>query len=785
MATKRELKKISQQAAKTRDKVKAEKDKKNAEEKLEKVKLLLTPAVDVIKEETTKEVSEEKELTLEEELEQLRELQEKILRREKRQKLTWDVKETDEFDHFDPTLSYEITGYRPINMTQGLDFDPTPFCEDGETYERTGKYITYPRGSKLYMDWWRERLKRCKEGYTVDNYTITGDHYYFLNFYRLPNVFNVKKAAEGRVESFPKFFAKQYEFFHYVKLAECLGKDVIALKARGVGFSEIGACLGVRPYITTRRARLLYTAASDTYLTGVLKKCWTQLEFVDLHTDGGFKRLRLKKNSETFKRASIVDSDGIEQGHMAEIEGIVADAPRKIRGDRCERLFFEEAGSNPALITSFNQAKALVELLGVRFGIRILWGTGGDTGPSIEGISKMYFNPVDYDILPYKHNYTDSGDTVLTGFFIPAYTMVNDYVDNRGVTNELLAKEYYEKERLKKASNSKNLMEYKSEYCFTAEEALLGEGDSRFDKEIITEQIANIEIHKNVPAPIQGDLIWQKDKDGNIDKSRPPFWRSDPRGKIFIVEQPMFNNNDQVTLPGTKLKEKQPYVNLYVAGIDSIDRGLQDSSGQKDVSDFCIVIKRRRIGLKDPKYVAIYKDRPKDIRTAYDTALKLLMWYNAKAVLESTHMSITTYFREQKKTQYLFKRPRATLPSNSNSNTKMYGTPATKDIIEHYLDLIESYIFDYCYHIDFIEVLKQLLKYSDENKRKFDIVAAMGMCELGDEELGSVSPIVKDNINKQWRDIGYYKDEDGIMRFGVIPSNKENYSLQQNGYRGY
>jgi len=32
-------------------------------------------------------------------------------------------------------------------------------------------------------------------------------------------------------------------------------------------------------------------------------------------------------------------------------------------------------------------------------------------------------------------------------------------------------------------------------------------------------------------------------------------------------------------------------------------------------------------------------------------------------------------------------------------------------------------------------MLQELLKYSYENKRKFDIVASMGMCELGDEEL--------------------------------------------------
>lgn len=69
---------------------------------------------------------------------------------------------------------------------------------------------------------------------------------------------------------------------------------------------------------------------------------------------------------------------------------------------------------------------------------------------------------------------------------------------------------------------------------------------------------------------------------------------------------------------------KDPYKNLYVAGIDSIDQGTADSATQTDVSDFCIIIKKRIYGMQEPKIVAMYKERPRDIRTAYDNAMKLL-----------------------------------------------------------------------------------------------------------------------------------------------------------------
>lgn len=106
--------------------------------------------------------------------------------------------------------------------------------EVGRTYERTGKYTAFRKGTKAYVDFWRGQIKRCVEGYTVGKYRITGDHYFFLNFYRMGIVNDKKKAGAGSEESFPFFTSKQYEFFHYVELCEYLKKDVVALKARAV-----------------------------------------------------------------------------------------------------------------------------------------------------------------------------------------------------------------------------------------------------------------------------------------------------------------------------------------------------------------------------------------------------------------------------------------------------------------------------------------------------------------------------------------------------------------------
>ena len=54
----------------------------------------------------------------------------------------------DEIKYFDPELSYEITGYRPINMTEGLDFNPDDFTEAARTFEEKGEYTEFPYGCK-------------------------------------------------------------------------------------------------------------------------------------------------------------------------------------------------------------------------------------------------------------------------------------------------------------------------------------------------------------------------------------------------------------------------------------------------------------------------------------------------------------------------------------------------------------------------------------------------------------------------------------------------------------
>lgn len=153
----------------------------------------------------------------------------------KARKGEWDVTVNDDIPFFDSNLSYELTGYKPIDDKHGLDFDPAWYTEAKDTFMRTGHYCTYRFGTKPYNDFWTQEYIRCRDGMTVNGYTITGDNYFFLNYYQLMDLTSADKAGGGRLYDFPRFFVKQYEYFHYVELCKRLRKNAIGLKARGVG----------------------------------------------------------------------------------------------------------------------------------------------------------------------------------------------------------------------------------------------------------------------------------------------------------------------------------------------------------------------------------------------------------------------------------------------------------------------------------------------------------------------------------------------------------------------
>lgn len=704
-------------------------------------------------------------------------------------KTYWDITKDMKIECFDPTLSYELTGYRPIDETHGLDFDPSWFTEVRETFLRTGRYCSYLPRSKRWDAFWKEQYTRCKYGMTSHGYTITGDNYFFLNFYQLPVVDMDKASGEGTNESFPVFFASQYMFFHYLQMCRVLHKNAALMKARSIGFSEINASLAARLYTTIKRSRTMITCFKDTYLNGTFSKLDHALTFINTNADGFFKPRLTDKALEKKSGYQVkIDGQFTDFGWRSVVIGINGSKPSNIRGDRVDLLIYDEAGSWPNLTTAVVQGQELCEVQGVPRGIMLFGGTGGDFGPPLEGLKKIYYNPKAFKILPFRHKWTQDGTTIESGFFLPYFlqSLNPEYMDSRGVCNQTEYKKLLQEERNNLLAVPEEYLKKCAERCWNAEEAFTLEGQNKFNKMKIADQLAKIRLHKIGPRPQVGtiDYTYKSNKHSleNIDGFR---WLLNS-GKVQILEHPVWSDLYKEQIEKQKREAEEQGIDfeapvytemndLYVAGIDGIDIGAaQTSKETRDPSDFCIVIKRRAFGLNEPQYVAMYKDRPQNIREAYKIAMCMCRYYNCRINIEATRVGMITWARENKCLQYFMKRPRATLTDIKYGTTKQYGTPATKTIIEQQTDLIADYVEDYGHNIWFEDMLEQLNGYSDENKTKFDIIAALGMVELADQELSGRQPTKVDKEVEEFQDYGYYINDKGYREFGVIPKKQSN-----------
>ena len=77
--------------------------------------------------------------------------------------------------------------------------------------------------NSMYKKWVDEEVRRCREGYVreSDGEWITGDYYYFLNYFPMQVVrkSTVKGIPDQRITDFPSVWEGHYYKFHLIEQA--------------------------------------------------------------------------------------------------------------------------------------------------------------------------------------------------------------------------------------------------------------------------------------------------------------------------------------------------------------------------------------------------------------------------------------------------------------------------------------------------------------------------------------------------------------------------------------
>ena len=120
-------------------------------------------------------------------------------------------------------LLYIIHLMKRVRDKNGKWLDITPFRQEAINFLKNGYYTAAPVGTPDWIDYWKEQLDRCINGYSYGGEKITGYHYGYLNFAQIKRVEQKKEYSDDltakKIISFPDFWDGDYNYFWSLEIA--------------------------------------------------------------------------------------------------------------------------------------------------------------------------------------------------------------------------------------------------------------------------------------------------------------------------------------------------------------------------------------------------------------------------------------------------------------------------------------------------------------------------------------------------------------------------------------
>ena len=675
----------------------------------------------------------------------------------------------------DPETGRIIVDVTKPHILEDMDY----FRERAIFYEKNNKYTNiYPSRNPFsdYAKFWKEEKRRFEEGYTreSDGEWIPGYYYFYLNYSPIwqaaskdPTQNSSKRQKGKRVKDFPQVWLGDYLFFHYLDQARENGQHTKMLKTRGIGMSFKAGALGpcnMIIYPGTGNPNF-YLASDKGFLSGdkgVFGKVIDTLDWLAETTP--FPRVRLVNSIRSMEiQLGYMDSQGNRQGALSSVYGIsLKDNPDKARGIRGPMIFYEEDGLFPHLEKAWNVNRPGMEAGTTTTGLMFAGGTGGTEGASFEGSKKLFYSPDAFNIYGVPNFYDkNSQGYSQCGFFWGAYLNRENCTKENGEPDVLKALVEIISERVKIIGASTDpaaITQKKAEHPLTPEEAIMRTGGNMFPVADISEYLITIQANKEkfLSSHYVGKLVYGVNNQVK--------WLPDPEaypirsldtshgvrdGAIEIFEMPKY-------IQGTEVQSGR-----YIAGIDPIDQDEGESL-------FAVVV----MDLFTDRIVAQYIGRIAKAEECYEQALKLLIFYNAKANYENNLKGLFSYFKYKNVLSYLadtpdilkdmdFMRPtanqgkgtRATGPVNAWGRQLQVSWMLTSTTP---IDEEETPILN-LHKIRSLRYLEEALVWNPDGN--YDLVSAMGMLFIyREEKLRQIASMKKvDKVTKDsWADSDFF-----------------------------
>ncbi|MCK5788529.1 MAG: hypothetical protein KAH32_06000 [Chlamydiia bacterium] len=688
-------------------------------------------------------------------------------------------------DTFDVTdapdrLQGIITGDETILMGDYLVHRPIP-----KWFENMRTPPDVHADSLDMLDYYQKVDYACKNGVMIEGEYYNPMFVFWMILFVFPIA--VEDGEGGYIEDesaigHPVYSTIDRYIFDIMWAAYKQRKYVALMSGRGIGKSYFTTSIMMWYYVLFNKQDIISSATSDDHADEAWSKIEETLDEFEKAYPGYWQERAVDsaKKKEAYKEVTDMmtgkkDKRGSQNAIRKIVYGFRAGATK---GRRPHFQHIEEFAAFPSsgpgsLKEVIGQSKgSWLVMRKIKKAFVIYTGTGGSVNN--DHAKHMFLNPKAFNL------YSVYEWGMESALFIPSHLKYATSWEKYGVPDIKYARLAMIEERKLIEDDPETYLKELQEFPLELKEVFTKDGKNIFNKELLAAQRAKISLKQpDVPKWLTGTLEYVDDTEGNHIGVNFIQHRD---GKVFILEgeeKPYRDKNDHI------------YNDLYILGLDSIDQGNADSAPGTEGSKLAAAVKKRipdggAFTTTTNIYVAFYNERSDDVREDYENVLKMSMFFNAQINLEYTKVGIVGHLRMRKQYHRLIKRPTIATTSNMNADplkgkSSLIGTPASTPYIDYQDGKLKEYVDDMCHIIWFEPALEQLLEYDRGNRTPSDLVIAMGLCEIMDDDLMGKIAKPKEVATEEFVLFGYYKDPlTGKKKYGKLPTvNKEQENMNK------
>lgn len=383
----------------------------------------------------------------------------------------------------------------------------------------------------------------------------------------------------------------------------------------------------------------------------------------------------------------------------------------------------DEVGFMGNLLATLGQLHECTTVDGFKYGTIWMTGTGGDMdGGATEAVKKVFYSPDSFDCLMFDDIFENTGKMI--GFFVPGWMALDEFRDEFGNVNRVLAERKLkkERERASKASTKEALNDLLQMKPLVPSEAFLVSTGSVFPVADLMMQLKHVEsLDDDNTLGIPGRMV--------IAPSGLVEFVPDLGLRNKILDYPIEKGkNNEGAIVIWEMPTKDPGYGYYVAGADPYNK---DQALTSESVGSMFIIKRAGIGISPLDIiVAEYTGRPPRADDFYEQCRRLLAFYNGLCLFENNFPAMKTHFQYKNSLHHLAFSPTALKANKDGGNDRIYGLTMNKfvkDELEIYLrDWLTTKVDGEKMNLNFIYskgLLKELISYNEEGN--FDRVISL------------------------------------------------------------